>query len=55
MVMELGFEKLKVLYGGSVNKNNAREILTNLNINGVLVGRDSLDPMNFSQIINFLE
>lgn len=55
MVIELGFEKLKILYGGSVNKNNAREILTNLDINGVLVGRDSLNPMNFSQIVNFLE
>lgn len=55
IVKKLEFEELKILYGGSVNKNNVREISAKLNINGVLIGRDSLDPMNFSQIVNFLE
>ncbi len=40
----------KVLYGGSVNPQNAQPYLNFFD--GVLVGEDSLDPDLFSQIVN---
>ena len=55
VIFKYDFRNIKVLYGGSVSKSNTSEILQNLNIDGVLVGRDSLDPINFSRIVNFLE
>jgi len=39
-----------VLYGGSVNPENAREILAVTD--GVLVGGASLDPVKFKEIVN---
>ena len=41
---------VKVLYGGSVNKKNATEILQVENVNGVLVGGASLDMIDFALI-----
>ena len=41
----------KVIYGGSVNSNNAREILQTKNINGLLVGGASLNEDEFYKII----
>ena len=41
---------VKVLYGGSVNKKNATEILQVENVNGVLVGGASLDMVDFAFI-----
>ena len=40
-----------VLYGGSVNEQNSKEILLKENIDGVLVGGASLDPEKFAKII----
>ena len=40
-----------LLYGGSVNPNNAKEILSIDGVDGVLVGSASLDPHNFAKII----
>ena len=42
---------IPVLYGGSVNEKNAREILAMKNVDGILVGGASLDPEKFMQII----
>ena len=39
-----------LLYGGSVNADNVREILTISNVNGVLVGSASLDAKSFHTI-----
>lgn len=44
-------EKIKILYGGSVKPSNAKEILSEENIDGVLVGGASLDPEGFIEII----
>ena len=44
-------EKIRILYGGSVKPSNAREILSENNIDGVLVGGASLDPEGFIEII----
>lgn len=42
----------KILYGGSVNPENAREFLSNQVFDGVLVGGASLDADAFSKIIS---
>lgn len=44
-------EKIRILYGGSVKPSNAREILSEDNIDGVLVGGASLDVDSFIEII----
>lgn len=44
-------EKIRILYGGSVKPSNAKEILSEENIDGVLVGGASLDPEVFIEII----
>ena len=43
-------EKLRILYGGSVTKSNARELLHQTDIDGLLVGGASLDPGHFVAI-----
>lgn len=44
-------ERVRILYGGSVKSKNAREILTQPNVDGALVGGASLDPVEFANII----
>ena len=44
-------EKVRILYGGSVKPSNAKEILSQENIDGVLVGGASLDVDSFVEII----
>ncbi len=43
--------KIRILYGGSVNSTNAQEILDTENVNGVLVGGASLKAKDFFPII----
>jgi len=40
-----------LLYGGSVNIKNAREFLKSGGVDGLLVGRDSLDAKKFTEIV----
>lgn len=40
-----------ILYGGSVNRGNAAELLAAPNVSGVLVGGASLDPDGWSSIV----
>lgn len=44
--------EIPVLYGGSVSKDNIKSFTKMLNIDGALVGKASLDPMEFLGIIN---
>jgi triosephosphate isomerase (TIM) len=44
-------ELSRVLYGGSVKPDNAREILAQADVDGALVGGASLDPDSFMQIV----
>ena len=46
---------MPVVYGGSVDINNSVNIVSNNNLNGVLVGRNSLDFSNFLAIANSLK
>lgn len=45
-------EKVVILYGGSVNPENAGRLLGEPEVDGLLVGGASLSPQDFSQIIN---
>jgi triosephosphate isomerase len=42
--------RVRILYGGSVNKTNAKELLRQEDIDGLLVGGASLDPGHFLAI-----
>jgi triosephosphate isomerase len=42
---------LRVLYGGSVTPDNARELMSRPDVDGALVGSASLDPERFAAIV----
>ncbi len=44
-------QKLKILYGGSVNSRNAGNFISNAGINGFLIGKASLNAGEFVRII----
>ena len=48
-------EALPILYGGSMNPKNARELLSQSDINGGLIGGASLKADSFSEIITIAE
>ena len=49
----IGFEDVIIQYGGSVKPNNIDEIMSMSDIDGVLVGGASLDPISFARIANY--
>jgi triosephosphate isomerase len=44
-------ERVRIEYGGSVKPENARELMSQPDIDGALVGGASLDPRSFVQIV----
>ncbi|MFA6437435.1 MAG: triose-phosphate isomerase family protein [Candidatus Paceibacterota bacterium] len=42
----------RIIYGGSVNSSNIKQFVQEAGFNGALVGAKSLDPKEFSSIIN---
>lgn len=48
-------ENLRIIYGGSVHPENCESFLRDGGADGFLVGRDSLNPKKFLQIINTVE
>jgi len=44
---------LRILYGGSVKPDNAKSLMAQSEINGVLVGGASLDATSFAKIVNY--
>lgn len=46
-------DKVRILYGGSVNVDNIKELMDQKDIDGVLVGGASLRADSFAQMINF--
>ena len=55
LVSALGAEQgntMRILYGGSVKPDNAKELMAAANVNGALVGGASLKASDFSAIIN---
>ena len=52
MIGEAGGATMRILYGGSVKPNNARELLGWPNVDGALVGGASLKAADFLAIAN---
>jgi triosephosphate isomerase (TIM) len=46
-------DAVRILYGGSVKPDNTRSLMAQPEIDGVLVGGASLDPVSFASIVNF--
>jgi len=46
-------DSLRILYGGSVKPENAKELMSQEQIDGVLVGGASLKPEGFASIVNY--
>jgi triosephosphate isomerase len=46
-------DAVRILYGGSVKPDNARALMAQPEIDGVLVGGASLDANSFASIVNF--
>jgi triosephosphate isomerase len=46
-------DAVRILYGGSVKPDNTRILMAQPEIDGVLVGGASLDPVSFASIVNF--
>ncbi len=46
---------VRILYGGSVKPDNIDQLMSQPDIDGVLVGGASLDPQGFSRIVRFAE
>src|SRR5436189_6391789 len=44
-------DRIRIQYGGSVKPENARDLMTQPDIDGGLVGGASLDPRSFAQIV----
>lgn len=45
-------ESIPIIYGGSADSDNAHLIVSQSGVDGLLVGRKSLDPFEFSRIID---
>lgn len=48
-------DKIRILYGGSVNPDNIGQIMNKPDVDGVLIGRASLDVDNFLRMVNYLK
>ena len=46
------FNHVKIIYGGSINAKNVKELFSPASINGGLIGGASLDEKSFIEIIN---
>jgi triosephosphate isomerase (TIM) len=45
-------DRIRIQYGGSVKPTNARELMSQPDIDGALVGGASLEPRSFAEIVN---
>ena len=50
---ETAAQMVRILYGGSVKAANIDELMAQADIDGVLVGGASLDPVEFARIAGF--
>lgn len=48
-------DDVRILYGGAVDTTNADEIVREGNVSGLLIGRQSLKPKEFSEIIKLVD
>jgi len=52
---ETELPNVSIIYGGSVNRDNADKLANISNLGGVLIGNASLDPQHFLDIIKIFE
>ncbi len=52
VMLEKGYPEVKVLYGGSVNSDNILELSKTPGLDGFLIGKSSLDPLEVQKILN---
>ncbi len=45
-------QKVRILYGGSANKTNFKDFIAQEDVDGVLLGRASLDPKEYVDLVN---
>ena len=48
-----GADKVRILYGGSMNDKNARDLMAQSDIDGGLIGGASLVAEKFEKVINY--
>ncbi|WP_152658489.1 triose-phosphate isomerase [Oceanobacillus sp. CFH 90083] len=48
-------EAIRIIYGGSVSKDNVYEITTHNDVDGVFIGRFGHDPANYKQILHIVK
>jgi len=48
-------EKIKIIYGGSVDPNSVKETCIDSGMDGALVGKESLTPSNFIRIAEIID
>tara|TARA_B100000745_G_scaffold300372_1_gene254068 strand:+ start:7020 stop:7769 length:750 start_codon:yes stop_codon:yes gene_type:complete len=48
---ERAMKAVRIVYGGAINEDNAKDILAIPGLHGVLVGRASLDPVRLEEIV----
>jgi triosephosphate isomerase len=46
-------DHIRILYGGSVKPDNVKNLMSESEIDGALVGGASLDPVSFAAIVNY--
>jgi triosephosphate isomerase (TIM) len=54
-LIKTNLPEVEVLYGGSVTSDNVKSFVSQNNINGVLVGKASLDPEEFLKIVKMCD
>ena len=45
-------DQMRILYGGSVNTQNVNKLMASQDIDGILAGGASLDPVTFLKLVN---
>lgn len=48
-------KSIRLIYGGSISKENTKEIISNSNVDGVFVGRFGHDPSNYKEIVEIVK
>jgi triosephosphate isomerase len=55
ILQKYNFDHIKVLYGGSVNLDNIKQIMNLSYVDGVLIGSASTDPNTFIKMLSIIE
>jgi len=48
-------EKVRIIYGGSVDSNSVKETCINSDMDGALIGKESLTPSSFIRIAEIID